>query len=80
MDPRSLWLGSRWPGERGRSLTGLVPKLFDRVDFVPATWLLMRPVCRMSAKQLLDASVFVAIVHLPINVAGYAIGARTTPI
>jgi len=68
------------PGERSRSLAGTALSLFDQVDFVPATCLLLRPVFRMSRGQLIDATVFVAIVHLPINVVGYAIGARTTPI
>lgn len=68
------------PGGRSHSAPGMALALFDQVDFVPLTWLLLRPVFRMSARQLLDATAFVAIVHLPINVIGYAIGARTSPI
>jgi len=68
------------PGERHRSLAGATLALFDQADFMLATWLLLRPVFRMSARQALDASAVVAVVHLPINVVGYAIGARTTPI
>src|SRR5437764_6555325 len=68
------------PGERHRSLAGAALTLFDQADFVPVTCLLLRPVFRMSARQAVDAAAFVTVLHLPINVVGYAIGARTSPI
>ena len=54
--------------------------LFDQMDFVLAAWLLLRPVYRMSSRELIDASLTVTAVHLPINVIGYALGARTTAV
>jgi CDP-archaeol synthase len=68
------------PGERLSSPGGLAISLFDQADFVLTAWLLLRPVYRMSAREAVDASITVTAVHLPINVIGYALGARATPI
>ena len=68
------------PGARRHTPGGAALSLFDQADFVLASWLFLRPVWRMSARQMLDSVVTVTAVHLPINVLGYAIGARTTPI
>jgi hypothetical protein len=68
------------PGEQRGSATGIALSLFDQADFVLAAWLLLRPVFEMSAGQTLDAAAVVTMVHLPINVVGYFLGARTSPI
>jgi CDP-archaeol synthase len=68
------------PGERLSSPAGLAISLFDQADFVLTAWLLLLPVYRMSLGEVIDASVTVTAVHLPINVIGYALGARATPI
>ena len=68
------------PGERLSSPAGFAISLFDQADFVLTAWLLLRPVYRMSVREAIDASITVTAVHLPINVIGYAVGARTTPI
>jgi hypothetical protein len=68
------------PGEQNGSLAGIAISLFDQADFVFATWLLLRPAFRMSAGQALDAAAVVTMVHLPLNVLGYLVGARTSPI
>jgi hypothetical protein len=43
-------------------------------------WLLLAPVWRMPARDALDAFVLVAGLHVPVNVIGYAVGARSSPI
>lgn len=68
------------PGEQRGSLAGFAISLFDQADFVLATWLLLRPVFKMSAGDALDAAVVVTAVHLPLNVLGYVVGVRTSPI
>jgi CDP-archaeol synthase len=68
------------PGEQRGSLSGIAVSLFDQADFVLATWLLLRPVFKMSVGQALDAAAVVTMAHLPINVVGYLLGARTSPI
>jgi CDP-2,3-bis-(O-geranylgeranyl)-sn-glycerol synthase len=67
-------------GARHRSVAGAALALFDQSDFVFLTWLLLRPAYKLSSRQALDAAAFVTAVHLPVNVIGYLIGARTTPI
>jgi hypothetical protein len=68
------------PGEQRSSPVGLAISLFDQADFVLTAWFLLRPVYRMSAREAIDVSLTVAAVHLPINLVGYALGARTSPI
>jgi hypothetical protein len=68
------------PGGHVHSPAGVAISLFDQTDFVLAAWLLLRPVYRMSLREVIDASLTVTAVHLPINVIGYALGARTTAI
>ena len=45
---------------------------------MPAAWLLLAPVWRMTPRQAAGVFVLVAAVHLPINVIGHAIGARSS--
>jgi CDP-diglyceride synthetase len=68
------------PGAQRRSPMGVVISLFDQADWVPVASILLRPVWRMSGRDTLRAAALVTIVHLPINVIGYLIGARTAPI
>jgi CDP-archaeol synthase len=68
------------PGERVRSPAGMVISLVDQADFVVTAWLLLRPVYRMSLRETIDVSLTVTAVHLPVNVIGYALGARATAI
>jgi hypothetical protein len=68
------------PGEQRGSLAGIALSAFDQADFVLATWLLLRPIFKLSAGQVLDSATVVVLVHLPINVIGYLIGARTSPV
>jgi len=67
------------PGEQQRSPAGVVISIFDQADWVPAAWLLLTPVWRMSAREAAQVFVIVAAVHVPLNLVGYAIGARTAP-
>jgi CDP-archaeol synthase len=68
------------PGEQRRSPLGAVISVVDQADWVPAAWLLLRPVWKMNAREAAQTFVTVAAVHVPINLAGWAIGARTTPL
>jgi CDP-diacylglycerol--serine O-phosphatidyltransferase len=68
------------PGQRRSSPLGLAISVFDQADWVPTAWLLLRPVWRMPAADAAKAFLLVAVVHVPINLVGYAIGARETPL
>jgi hypothetical protein len=68
------------PGTQRGTAAGLALTVLDQGDFVLAIWLLLAPVWRMPARQALDAFATVAAVHSGVNVVGYAIGARTSPI
>ena len=66
------------PGERRRDAAGIAISVVDQADWVPAAWLLLAPVWRMTPRQAAGVFVLVAAVHLPINVIGHAIGARSS--
>ena len=68
------------PGSQRRSAGGLALTVLDQGDLVLGVWVLLLPVYVMPAWVALLAFVVVSAVHLPINVIGYAIGARTAPI
>jgi hypothetical protein len=68
------------PGEQRRSPAGVVISVIDQADWVPAAWLLLSPVLQMRASEAARVTVIVAAVHVPINIIGYAIGARTAPL
>jgi CDP-archaeol synthase len=65
------------PGARLRSAPGIALAIHDQADFVLGAWPLFLPVWRMSARELAEAFATVAAVHLGVNLAGYALGART---
>jgi CDP-archaeol synthase len=68
------------PGTQRRSATGALVSLIDQADWVPAAWLLLAPVHRLTARETARVAAIVTAIHLPINVVGYAIGARTSPL
>jgi hypothetical protein len=68
------------PGQRRRSPVGVAFSIFDQADWVPAAWLLLRPVWRMGVREAVGSFVLVAAVHVPVNLAGYAVGARDAPL
>jgi hypothetical protein len=68
------------PGEQRRSPGGVAISVVDQADWVPAAWLLLRPVWRMSPQQALQSFLLVAAIHVPINLIGYAVRARTSPL
>lgn len=73
------WLGIA-PGRRGGGAGGVLVSIWDQADFVPAVVLLLLPVWAMPLGSVLLAFAVVTAVHLVLNVVGYAIGARTSPI
>ena len=64
------------PGGRG----GLLLAIWDQADFVPVVVLLLLPLWAMPLGSVVLAFAVVTAVHLVLNVVGYAIGARTSPI
>ncbi|HTX31146.1 MAG TPA: CDP-archaeol synthase [Solirubrobacteraceae bacterium] len=68
------------PGEQLQPPLGLLVSIVDQADWVPLAALLMRPIWRMTLAETAQVSALVVAVHLPLNVIGYAIGARTRPI
>jgi hypothetical protein len=74
---RRLGIG---PGEHAGASIGLALSLYDQIDFLPLAALLLRPQWRMSAAQLAEACAVVAAAHAAVNVAGHAVGARTSPL
>ena len=68
------------PGQRRLTPGGIALVLYDQADFVPGIALLLLPVWVMPLETLLVGFVAVAVVHMAINVLGYAIGAREQPV
>ena len=68
------------PGERAGSPLGVALAIHDQADFVLGAWPLLAPIWRMSARELAEAFAIVAGVHMGVNLAGYALGARTSPL
>jgi CDP-archaeol synthase len=68
------------PGGHRGGAAGVALGIVDQADFVLAAWLLLAPVHRMSVREAAAAFATVAAVHVPINLVGYAVGARDTPI
>jgi CDP-2,3-bis-(O-geranylgeranyl)-sn-glycerol synthase len=74
---RRLGIG---PGERAGTPAGVALAIHDQADFVLGAWPLLAPVWRMTARELAEAFAIVAGVHMAVNLAGYALGARTSPL
>jgi hypothetical protein len=68
------------PGEQLRAPTGVALSIVDQADWVPTAALLIRPIWRMSPRETAGVFGLVVAVHVPINLIGYAIGARQRPI
>lgn len=68
------------PGTRRRSPGGVAIAILDQADWVPVACLLLRPVVRIGLRDTVRASALVAAAHLPINLAGYLLGAREAPL
>lgn len=68
------------PGQQRRSAVGVAISIVDQFDWVPTAWLLLCPVWRMTGREVVQVSALVLAAHVPINVIGYAIGARTAPL
>jgi CDP-2,3-bis-(O-geranylgeranyl)-sn-glycerol synthase len=67
-------------GRRAAGGLGVALSIVDQADFVLAAWPLLAPVHRMTAREAAAVFAAVAAIHVPINLAGYALGARDTPI
>jgi CDP-archaeol synthase len=74
---RQLGIG---PGDRRATPGGMALAVFDQGDFVLGCWATLAPLWRMTPRQLLRAFATVAAVHAGVNVVGYAIGARSSPV
>jgi hypothetical protein len=68
------------PGGQRRGALGAAISLIDQADWVPTAWLLLAPVWRMRPGEAARAAAWVAAVHVPVNLVGYAWGARTSPL
>jgi hypothetical protein len=68
------------PGERAASPLGVALAIHDQADFVLGAWPLLAPIWRMRARELAEAFAVVAGAHLVVNLAGYALGARSAPL
>jgi hypothetical protein len=68
------------PGGHRRSAGGLAIAVFDQADWVPLAALLLRPIWRMTVRETAEVFAIVSAVHVPINLVGYAVGARTAPV
>ena len=68
------------PGTQRRGGVGVALIVLDQADLVPGVWLCLAPVYVLPVATAAVAFVAVAAVHLVINVIGYAIGARSSPI
>lgn len=68
------------PGEQLRAPAGVLLSVFDQADSVPLAVLLIRPIWKMSPRETAGVFGIAVAVHVPINLIGYAIGARQRPI
>jgi CDP-archaeol synthase len=68
------------PGRHARGAAGVALAIVDQGDFVLAAWPLLAPVHRMTVREAAAVFATVAAVHVPINLVGYAVGARDTPV
>ena len=68
------------PGKQRRGALGVAISIVDQADWVPTAWLLLRPLYPLSAATLARVFAIVAAIHVPVNLVGYAIGARSSPV
>jgi hypothetical protein len=72
--------GASAPGQQRRSPAGVAVSIFDQADWVLTAALVLRPIWRMSLREFADVFALVTAVHVPINLVGYAVGARKSPL
>ena len=68
------------PGERAGSPLGVALAIHDQADFVLGAWPLLAPIWRMKPREVAEAFAVVAGAHTAVNLAGYALGARSSPL
>jgi hypothetical protein len=68
------------PGERAGSPLGVALAIHDQADFVLGAWPLLAPIWRMKPREVAEAFAVVAGAHMAVNLAGYALGARSSPL
>jgi len=68
------------PGTQRRTAGGVWLVVLDQADLVPGVWLCLAPVYVLPVVTAAVAFAAVTAVHLVINVIGYSIGARTSPL
>jgi multisubunit Na+/H+ antiporter MnhG subunit len=68
------------PGQRASGPVGAALAVHDQADFVLGAWPLLAPIWRMKPHEVAEAFALVAGAHTAISVAGYALGARTSPL
>lgn len=68
------------PGDRRSSVLGAAIAVYDQADFVPMSALTLRPLWRMTAREVAETFAVVSAVHAAVNVVGYALGARSSPV
>lgn len=68
------------PGTQAGGARGLALTILDQGDLVLGIWVLLLPVYGMPAWVAALGFAVVSVVHLAVNVVGYAIGARSAPI
>jgi hypothetical protein len=68
------------PGQRASGPVGAALAVHDQADFVLGAWPLLAPIWRMKPREVAEAFALVAGAHTAISVAGYALGARTSPL
>ena len=64
------------PGGQRRDAAGIAISIADQADFAVTSLVLLRPVWRWSARDAAEILAVVVAVHVPLNVVGYAVGAR----
>jgi len=68
------------PGAQSGSRLGVALAILDQGDFVIGIWIALLPIYVIPWPRAVLAFVVVAGVHLLLNVVGFAIGARRTPL
>jgi len=68
------------PGSQRRDAAGIAVSLADQADFVVMSLVLLRPIWRWRARDAAELVAAATAVHLPMNLVGYAIGARESPL
>jgi hypothetical protein len=68
------------PGTQRRTPGGVALIVLDQGDIVPGVWLCLAPLFVLPVATAAVAFAAVTAVHLVVNVVGYAIGARSSPL